>query len=193
VPGQDCPVVEKGDEPMKLRRLVMTSVLVLLALTMVVVPVSADGRHPFEGKKTPVSGTGWMRYNPQLPPDDTPKSLGNGKSLYVGWSTNQYELSDPRLVGFDTMRSYCVADDVTLKGQCWGTVELVTSGGSWHGTIAGKLEWPLLVLHYSLTGEGAYKGLSAKFDSIVEQTGTYDIPNKITGYIVEKGSNRDRD
>jgi hypothetical protein len=178
---------------MKLRRVAIMCALVLMVLAMVVAPVSADGRHLGEGNKTPLSGTGWMRYNPQLPLDDAPRSLGNGKSLYVGWSTNQYEMSDPRLVGFDTMRSYCVADDVTLKGWCWATVDLVTSGGSWHGIAAGKLEWPLLVLHYSLTGEGAFEGLSAKFDSIVEQTGTYDIPNKITGYIMEKGSNRDRD
>jgi hypothetical protein len=170
---------------MKLRRLLLVGTLVLLALAMVVVPVTADG------KKTYVTGTIQMQPCPFPIPDDTIiQQWPNGNMLDEGYSWDITKNSDPRLVGNEFWHYYMmIYPDKPIKW--WGTLELFAGKGSWTGTVDGIGLNNYYTVTINLDGNFIYRGLKAKLVYTgYQEGGNYNRVWNVTGYILEKGSKR---
>lgn len=153
------------------------AVILVLALLTIVVP------SPVLAAENKVYVTGTIQLLPSPPdlPQMTVEELGNGKVLVHDWSYNLDTVSDPRLSGYETMKSTIILNMNTGSGGWTGSSEIVNDGGCWSGHTVGRFDNWTMTWHATFVGRGVYKGLVANLD--YSPSGTEGLYN-ITGYIV---------
>jgi hypothetical protein len=175
---------------MKLRRLLMMCVLVVLALSIVVVPVSAkENKGYFSGKECEID-------SPPNTPPPTIRPLSDGRELWTDLiSYNTVTSNNPRISGSLVFRLNFIVDWASGNGPTWGKIVLTNGSGGWSGLYVGELEGFGWTMHAILLGTGAFKGLVAKMEITGWNDGTlvhncFDIAGNVMNKGDEQGSDR---
>lgn len=159
---------------MKTNRIIILSVLMVMAFTLVNGSAVANVKTYYSGTECPV---GTLNPGEWVPKD--------GKMHVIGVQEQFIDkMSDPRISGDTVVTVNAILDPATFTGPMWGKFEITNDDGAWTGQWVGSLDNFVSSVQATAHGSGAYKGLIANVE--------YNRPGpwacfEVNGYIVETG------